>query len=145
MVVGTKSTIFDTELLQLGTGIKTSLPVGLPIKGLATSCFDGVGGLVWPENQRNMLSPGEPVWLDSFWRSRTIPGHHVHYPFSLNKQVWEANPVIPLFLTLEYSGYFFTAGNYTPYEVGTPDLKMQSAPPSELPSTRSWRSIVHDR
>ncbi len=121
MTVGTKSTIFDTELLQLGSAIKTNLPVGLPIKGLGNGLVSmelmGLFGLKISETcylQGNLSG-----WVP-FGGVAPFPGTMFITRFSLNKQVWEANPVIPLFLTLEYSAYYFTAGNYTPYELGTP-------------------------
>ena len=121
MTVGTKTTMFDTELFQLGSAIKTNLPVGLPIKGLGNGLVSmemmGLFGLKISETcylQGNLSG-----WIP-FGGVVPFPGTMFITRLSLNKQVWEANPVIPLFLNLEYSGYFFTSGNYTPYQLGTP-------------------------
>ncbi len=121
MTVGTKTTMVDTELLQLGSAIKTNLPVGLSLKGLGNGLVSmemmGLFGLKISETcylQGNLSG-----WVP-FGGVVPFPGTMFITRFSLNKQVWEANPVIPLFLNLEYSAYYFTSGNYTPYQLGTP-------------------------
>jgi hypothetical protein len=117
MVVGTKSTVFDCELLQIGMSFKSSLPVGVTISGLGnglTSIEPGV--LVGLKiNEDTFLQMNFSEWVP-FGGVPPYPGAMLIVAASLNRKIWQANPAVPLFAALEYSGYFFQSGGYIPYQ-----------------------------
>ena len=117
MVVGTKSTIFDSEFLQVGMSFKSSLAVGLPISGLGnglTSIEPGV--LVGMKISEDMfLQMNFNEWIP-FGGVPPYPGAMLIVSGSLNRKLWQANPAVPLFGAIEYAGYYFQSGGYTPYQ-----------------------------
>jgi len=117
MVVGTKSTIFDSEFLQVGMSFKSSLAVGLPISGLGnglTSIEPGVlVGMKISEDMFLQLNFNE--WIP-FGGVPPYPGAMLIVSGSLNRKLWQANPAVPLFGAIEYAGYYFQSGGYMPYQ-----------------------------
>jgi len=119
MTTGIKSTIFDSELLQVGWKTVTNLPVGIPLKGLGnglTSMEIGcLLGLKISEDSFLQANLTEWIPFGGLW---PYPGAMFITRLSLNHKVWQANPKVPVFVNLEYAGYFFQAGSYLPYGGG---------------------------
>lgn len=119
MTTGIKSTIFDSELLQVGWKTVTSLPVGIPLKGLGNGLTSmEIGALIGLKiSEDSYLQANLTEWIP-FGGLWPYPGAMFITRLSLNHKVWQANPKVPVFVNLEYSGYFFQAGSYLPYGGG---------------------------
>lgn len=117
MTVGTKSTIFDCELLQIGWVLKTNLPVGLPLVGLGNGLVSmEVGALLGLKiSETTFLEANLTEWIPFGGLQPFYPGAMFISRLSLNQKIWQANPKIPVYMNVEYAGYFFQAGGYSPY------------------------------
>jgi len=117
MMVGLKSTIFDSELLQVGWMTKTFLPTGNMTMGLGNGLTSmEIGALVGLKiAESTYLQANFTEWLP-FGGVPGYAGAMFINRLSLNHKIWQANPKVPVFLNVEYSGYFFQAGGYAPYE-----------------------------
>ena len=114
MMIGTKSLLFDTELIQIAMEFKTFLPTGNFTSGY------GTGHLSLEPSLLACLKLKEKTYLQgqiSEWipfGSTTPPvgtaGSLLHTHLSLNHVLHEVNPDIPIIGTLEYTGYYFQAG-----------------------------------
>lgn len=114
MMVGTKSLLFDRELLQIAFEFKTFLPVGNFNSGL------GTGHVSLEPTILACLKLKEKTYLQgqiSEWipLGATTPpigtaGSLMHLHLSLNHVLHEINPDMPIIGTLEYTGYYFQAG-----------------------------------
>lgn len=118
MTTGIKSTIFDSELLQVGWKTVTNLPVGLTTVGLGNGLVSmEIGGLVGLKISEDCFFQANfTEWIPFGGLMPFYPGAMFITRMSLNQKVWQANPKVPVFLNLEYSGYFFQAGGYAAYE-----------------------------
>ncbi|MEI7855684.1 MAG: hypothetical protein WCJ06_18410 [Planctomycetota bacterium] len=114
MMIGTKSLLFDTELIQIAMEFKTFLPTGNFTSGY------GTGHVSLEPSLLACLKLKEKTYLQgqiSEWiplGSTTPPvgtaGSLLHAHLSLNHVLHEVNPDIPIIGTLEYTGYYFQAG-----------------------------------
>ena len=131
MTVGTKSSLYDSELMQVGWSLKTNLPVGLPLVGLGNGLVSmEVGALIGLRiSDTCYLQANFTEWIPFGGLMPFFPGAMFINRLSLNKKVWQANANVPVFMNVEYSGYFFQAGGYTPYELLT------SVPSPSIPVT----------
>ncbi|MCE2804185.1 MAG: hypothetical protein LW700_03105 [Gemmataceae bacterium] len=118
MTTGIKSTIFDCELLQIGWKTVTNLPVGVTTVGLGNGLTSmEIGGLIGVKvSEDTYLQANLTEWIP-FGGFMPFPGAMFITRLSLNHKVWQANPKIPVYMNLEYAGYFFQAGSYLPYAV----------------------------
>ena len=135
MTTGIKSTIFDSELLQVGWKTVTNLPVGLTLVGLGNGLTSmEIGGLIGLKvSEDTYLQANLTEWIP-FGGIMPFPGAMFITRLSLNHKVWQANPKIPVFMNLEYAGYFFQSGSYLPY------VDFPSAPYYVLPVNSSGYS-----
>jgi hypothetical protein len=114
ITIGTKSMLFDCELMQVTFGFKTTLPSGNFTKGIGN-------GLV-------SLEPSLLVAIrlaqNTYWQSQVsewIPlggdndysGAILHYHFSLNHVLWKPIEDVQLIGTAEFNGWSFQDGAYT--------------------------------
>ena len=96
---------------QLGWTVKTNLPVGLTTVGLGNGLVSmEIGGLVGLKISEDCYLQGNfTEWIPFGGLAPFYPGAMVITRLSLNQKIWQANPKVPVFLNLEYSGYFFQA------------------------------------
>jgi hypothetical protein len=114
VVLGTKTLMFDCELLQVSTLFKTFIPSGAFRKGL------GTGHVSLEPSLLVGLKVGPTTYLQS-QVSQWIPlggddayaGGVLHYHFSLNHELCRLAPQFPLIGTLEHSSWWFQDGLYT--------------------------------
>jgi hypothetical protein len=114
MMVGTKTLLFDCELIQLAFEFKTFLPTGNFTKGL------GVGHV----SLEPSLLLGLKLTHSTYFQAQVsewIPlggdpaaaGSILHYHFSFNQVLCRLLPDVPLIGTLELNGWSFQDGLYT--------------------------------
>ncbi len=118
--LGTKTLLFDCELLQLGFMFRTELPSANATKGL------GNGHLTLEPS----LLIGIKLTPDSYFQGQIgewIPiggdpdysGSILHYHFSVNHTLCEIVPDVPLISTLELNGWTIQHGRLTDPVFGT--------------------------
>ncbi len=114
MAIGTKTLLFDCELLQVSMQMKTYLPVGNPLKGVGTGHVSLEPSLLFAlklhhdcyvQGQLSEWIPigGDPSYMGSIF--------HTH--FSFNHVVHRFGPDIPLVGTMEVNTFSFQDGAYT--------------------------------
>jgi hypothetical protein len=111
---GTKSLLFDCELLQITFQFRTFLPTGNPRKGLGTGHVTLEPSLIVAVNLA-------PDWYFQGQLAEWIPlggdpnyaGAVLHYHTSLNRVLSRPLPDVQLIGTLEFSGYSFQDGAFT--------------------------------
>jgi hypothetical protein len=112
--VGTKTLLFDCELLQIAFEFRTYIPSGDPGKGLGTGHVSLepsliVGVKVAPETYfQGQLAEWIPLGGDPDYE-----GAILHYHMSLNQVLWHILPDVPLIGTAEFNGYSFQTGQFT--------------------------------
>lgn len=120
MKVGTKTLLFDCELLQVGMQFLTYIPVGQAMKGT------GVGHV----SLEPSLLLGVRLGPDTYLQSQVaewIPlggdpdyaGAVLHYHLGLNHVLCRFNKDIPVLLTTELNGWSFQDGSYTDPVLGS--------------------------
>ncbi len=112
--MGTKSVMFDCELLQITFQFKTIIPSGIGLKGLGTQHVSLEPSLLMALN----LSPDSYVQAQvSEWipisADASAAGAILHYHASLNHVLWRWQPSVPIIGTLEANGWSFQDGLYT--------------------------------
>jgi hypothetical protein len=114
MSVGTKSLLFDCELMQITFEFTTYLPVGNPVYGLGTGhvtleptlLFDlKIGPETYLESQ---LAEWVPLGGDPGYQGSILESH-----VSLNQTLCHFVPNVPIIGTLEASTWSFQTGAYT--------------------------------
>jgi hypothetical protein len=119
MNLGTKTLLYDCELLQLGFIFRTYVPVGNPFKGLGNGHVSLEPSLLLDVK----LSP------DCYFQGQLsewipiggTPGYQgaiLHYHVSFNQVLYRLVPNVPLIGTLEMSGWSFQTGSYTDPSLG---------------------------
>jgi len=114
MMIGTKSLLFDTELIQIAMEFKTFLPTGNFTSGYGTGHVSLEPSLLacLKLKEKTYLQGQISEWIP--FGSTTPPvgtaGSLLHTHLSLNHVLHEVNPDIPIIGTLEYTGYYFQAG-----------------------------------
>lgn len=114
MSIGTKTLMFDCELIQVAFMLKTFIPIGNVRKGL------GVGhvsmeptGLVGIKLSPSTYFQGQVSEWIPIGGDPAYQGSILHYHFSLNQILWQPLPDVPLIGTAEFMGYSFQDGAYT--------------------------------
>jgi hypothetical protein len=117
MNLGTKTLVFDCELLQIAFQFRTYLPVGNFTKGIGNGHVSLEPSLIMglriahDTYLQTQIAEWIPVGGDP-----TYAGAILHYHASLNHVLARILPDVPLIGTLEMSGYSFQDGAYTdPY------------------------------
>ncbi|HTN74607.1 MAG TPA: hypothetical protein VL096_05150 [Pirellulaceae bacterium] len=123
MTIGTKSMLFDCDLMQITLQFKTFLPVGVGFSGLGTQHVSLEPSLLMALNlapdtyAQAQISEWIPISADA-----NAAGAILHYHASLNQVLYRWQPSIPVIGTLEANGWSFQDGQYT-----DPVLGVQSA------------------
>ena len=116
--LGTKSILFDCELMQVAFQMRTFIPVGIGTKGLGTGHVSLepsllVGLNIGPDTYAQaQLSEWIPLTSDGG------AGAILHYHASLNQVLWRWQPEVPIIGTFEVSGWSFQDGSYTDPSLG---------------------------
>lgn len=111
--LGTKSVLFDCDLLQIAFQFRTFVPLGISRKGLGTGHVSLEPSILMALN----LSPD--TYLQAQF-SEWIPiasdggsGAVLHYHASLNQVLFRWQPSVPIIGTFEANGWSFQDGTYT--------------------------------
>jgi hypothetical protein len=114
MTVGTKSLLFDTELLQVAFQFATYIPVGNFRKGLGTGHVSlepsVIAGLKL--SPRTYLQVQVSEWIP-IAGDPDYAGAVLHYHFALNRELCRPLPDVPVIGVFEMSGYSFQDGAFT--------------------------------
>lgn len=120
MMIGTKSLMMDTELVQWSLIIRTHIPIGLARNGL------GVGHTaIEPAIAMGInLSPNTTIQAEVAERipiagNPEYAGGVLQYHLSFNHELFRPEPSMPVIGTFEISGYTFHEGAYTDPVLGT--------------------------
>ena len=114
IMIGTKSLLYDCELLQLGFEFKTYILSGNFRKGLGTGHMSLepsvlMGVKLAPETFfQGQVSEWVPLGGDP-----SYAGSILHFHMSLNQVLFRILPDVPLIGTLEFNGWAFQDGAYT--------------------------------
>jgi hypothetical protein len=130
--VGTKSILFDSPLLQLAFQFRTYIPLGPSSRGLGVGHVSLEPSLIAALrlSARSYLQAQLAEWIP-LGGTPDWQGSLMHYHFSLNHQLWQLNPDIPLIGTLEFNGWSFQTGGYSAFAFGS-----TSGGPSQLYTVR---------
>ncbi|WP_146396476.1 hypothetical protein [Pseudobythopirellula maris] len=114
LTIGTKTMIFDTELMQIAFQMNTHVPQGSARKGLGTGHVSLELGLVFGLS----LTPDTFVQADvSEWiplgGDADYAGAVVRYNASCNHVLWRPHRCMPLIAVSELSGWRFQDGAFT--------------------------------
>jgi hypothetical protein len=119
MNIGTKTLLFDCELLQIALLFRTYLPTGNFNKGLGTGHVSlepslVVGLKLAPDTYfQGQIAEAIPIGGDSLYQ-----GPVLRINGSLNQVVYRILPDVPLIATLEFETYSFQGGAFTDLETG---------------------------
>ncbi|HWG44741.1 MAG TPA: hypothetical protein VN688_18340 [Gemmataceae bacterium] len=114
MNLGTKSLLFDCELLQFTFQFRTYIPIGSSAKGLSNGHVTLEPSVLMalklgPETYlQGQIGEWIPIGGDPNYQG-SILQHHL----SLNHVLWRIMPDVPLIGTLEYNGLSFQTGSFT--------------------------------
>ena len=114
MNVGTKTLLFDCELLQVSFQFRTHIPMANPRKGLGTGHVSLepsllVGLCLGPETYfQGQISEWIPIGGDPDYA-----GAILHYHVAFNHVLWRPLSDVPLIGTMEFNGWSFQDGAYT--------------------------------
>lgn len=114
MIVGTKSLLFDRELMQIAFQFRTIIPQGDSTRGLGTGHVSLEPSLLMALNlaPRTYLQAQVAEWIP-LGGNPDYAGAILHYHFSFNHVVYQFLPDVPLIGTLEFNGWSFQTGAYT--------------------------------
>ena len=117
---GTKSILFDSPPLQIAFQFRTYAPIGPVNRGLSNGHVTLEPSLIAALrlSDRTYLQAQLAEWIP-LGGTPDYQGSILDYHFSLNHQIWQINPDIPLIGTLEYGGYSFQTGGYSTFAEGT--------------------------
>jgi hypothetical protein len=114
MNVGTKTLLFDCELLQLGFIFRTYIPIGTASKGLGTGHVSLEPSLLATVKvTRDTYLEGQIAEWIPLGGDPLYEGSIFHYHFSANQVLYRILPEVPVIGTLEFNGYSFQAGRFT--------------------------------
>lgn len=116
MIIGTKSLVFDRELIQIAFQFRTFIPSGKAMEGLGTGHVSLepsiiVGFKLSPEAY---LQAQIAEWIPM--GASTYAGSILHYHVAYNHTLFYMLPDVPIVGTAEVNGWSFQDGSYTdPY------------------------------
>ena len=114
MNVGTKTLLFDCELLQVSFQFRTHIPMSNTMKGLGTGHVSLepsllMGLCLGPETYfQGQISEWIPIGGDEDYA-----GAILHYHVAINHVLWRPLSDVPLIGTMECSGWSFQDGAYS--------------------------------
>jgi len=120
MNLGTKSLVFDCELLQISLMFRTYIPVGNPTTGTGTGHVSLEPSLVFGlklspiSYLQAQVAEWIPIGGDEFYQ-----GSLLNVRMSYNRVLFTPMPNVPIIGTLEMFSYSFQAGSYTDPVLGT--------------------------
>ena len=120
MDIGTKTLLFDCELLQIAFQFRTYMPMGNTSKGLGNGHVSLepsliVGLCVSPDTYfQGQIAEWIPLGGNSDYE-----GAILHYHLSVNRVWFHMLPDVPLIFTYEINGWSFQDGAYTDPTLGT--------------------------
>lgn len=120
MDIGTKTLVFDCELLQVAFQLRTYMPMGNTSKGLGNGHLSMepsliVGMCLSPD----MYFQGQIAEWIPLGGNSSYEGAILHYHVSVNHVWFRMLPDVPLIFTYELNGWSFQDGAYTDPSYGT--------------------------
>ncbi|MEQ8849442.1 hypothetical protein [Botrimarina sp.] len=114
LTIGTKTLLFDTELVQMAFQMQTHVPAGSVGKGLGVGHTSLEPGLIFGLN----LSPGSYLQVElNEWipiaGDPTYAGAIFRYNAAYNRVLARPHPGVPVIGSLELAGWRFQDGAYT--------------------------------
>lgn len=114
LILGTKTLLLDSELVQTTFQLTTSIPTGVPGRGIGVGHVSLDPSLLWAVK----------LYPDTYWQSQlgyVIPisgtpgfaGSILHYGNSINHVICRPLPDTAFIGSIESLGYTFTSGSYT--------------------------------
>lgn len=118
--LGTKTVLFDSDLVLLTLQFRTFIPSGATGKGLGTGHASLEPSLLAAIHlsPRSYLQGQVSQWIP-LSADDQYAGSILHYHFSLNRELARMLPDVPLVGTLELNGWTFQHGSYTDPVLGT--------------------------
>lgn len=112
LLIGTKSVLFDRELIQITFKLTNTVPVGNLVNGTGLGIYAiEPSGLYTLKLGKEFYLQGEVAQWIGF--GSTNAGGVLHFHNSFNKTIWRMNPSVALVGSAEMSAYTFTGGRYT--------------------------------
>lgn len=117
MTIGTKSILFDTELVQVAFKMDTHVPQGASREGLGTGHVSLEPGLVFGMNlSRVSYLQGELAQWIPLGGTSGYAGAIFRYNFSYNRVIARPHPCVPVISVTELSGWRFQDGAFTAFD-----------------------------
>ncbi|WP_146444685.1 hypothetical protein [Botrimarina colliarenosi] len=144
MTVGTKTLLFDTQLVQVAFQFQTHIPQGSPGKGLGVGHTSLEPGLIFGLNLSNdsyvqaEFNEWIPLGGDSIYQ-----GAIFRYNVAYNRVLARPHPCVPLLGVIEMNGWRFQDGAYTD-PLTTPNFN-QASGESYLHGAAGLRLFFCDR
>ncbi len=114
MDLGTKTLLFDCELLQIAFQFRTFMPIGNTRKGLGNGHVSLEPSLIMGLSlSPDMYLQGQIAQWIPLGGDSDYAGAILHYHVSVNWVYWRLLPDVPVMGTLEANGYSFQDGAYT--------------------------------
>ncbi len=120
MNLGTKSLVFDCELLQITLMFRTYIPVGNPLRGVGNGHMSLEPSIVFglKLSPISYLQAQVAEWIP-LGGDPEYQGSLLNFKFSYNRVLFTPLPNVPVIGTLEMMGWSFQAGAYTDPVLGT--------------------------
>lgn len=113
ITIGTKTLLFDTELVQLAFQFATHVPAGVGAEGLGTGHTSLEPGLVFGVNlSRDSFLQAELTQWIPLGGDADVAGALFRYNASYNHVLWRPHPCVPLIGMVELNGWRFQDGGY---------------------------------
>lgn len=114
MTVGTKSLLFDTELVQVAFEFNTHIPQGSSLKGLGTGHVSLEPGMIVGLNlSANSYMQAEFTEWIPLGGTSDYAGPVFRYNMAYNRVIARPHPCVPVIGVLELNGWRFQDGAFT--------------------------------
>ncbi len=121
--LGTKSLVFDCDLMQIAFQFRTYILTGVPSKGLGTGHVSLEPSLLFTVKLgcetyfQAQTSEWIPLGGDNAHQGSTF-----HYHLAINHVLGRCLPNVPVIGTVEMNGYHFQAGRYSEFDAAGVNL-----------------------
>lgn len=114
MSVGTKTLLYDTELLQIAMQFRTFIPQGASREGLGTGHASLEPSLIFGLNVSpvSFLQAQVGEWIP-LGGDTDYAGSLLHYSMAYNHILYAPHPCVPIIGTMEVTGWSFQDGEFT--------------------------------
>ncbi|WP_145250230.1 hypothetical protein [Aeoliella mucimassa] len=114
MSIGTKTLLFDTELVQIASQFRTYIPQGSSREGLGTGHTSLEPSLIagLKLSPKSYLQAEVAEWIPLGGDS-VYAGALLRYGFAYNRTIFQPHPSIPIISTSEITGWHFQDGQFT--------------------------------